>query len=196
VGALVEAIDKLYRLINRGEGGLEWKRAAENLGLVFLSDHFRANLLAAHEVLKVHCPNLRSAPLIHLMTHEDVWFAFATLVSYCIQNQDHSFPTRNYTTQAVDKLDRAAHSLISRFKRAGYGPDQELHFLAEWDPVDASLREIRQQRPRGGDTALLALQQPSSKRPRKPADTYETSVDRQMRARRRAMQALSGAPPS
>lgn len=194
----MEAIEKLTKMLTRGEGNLEWKRAAENLGMIFLSDHFRANLLRAYELLKVHCPRLRSAPLIDLIGGDDVWFAFAQLVAFCIQDQDHSFPTRNYTTQAVDKLDRAARSLIDRFKRAAYGRDEELHFLNEWDPREEALREARrlarEEGGGGGGGEKAPPRLTSLRRRPKPADEYETADDRRRRADRLARQHLSGLP--
>jgi hypothetical protein len=188
IGALLEAVDRLSRMLQRGEGGLDWRRAAENLGFVFLSDHFRANLLRAHAVLKVHCPLLKEVPVLDLMTHEDVWFEFAQFVSYCIRNQDHAFPTRAYTTQAVDSLDHEAKTLRIRFERVDYGPDGLLHFMP-WDEAGDQrmrLREAKTRRrlERGGGGSGGDEPRALSVRPRrvgKPQASYDTPLERRRR---------------
>jgi hypothetical protein len=89
----LEAYQDIVKMLNRGEGGLEWKNTPENSGTVFLSTTAKGAVMAAWSRIRDVCRK-QWVSYIDLMTHENVFVQFAELCGLIISKVQNKFPGR------------------------------------------------------------------------------------------------------
>ena len=115
--AYLRDLAKLYALLRRGEGDVDWVQAPQHTGYIFFNDNFGGAVMAALADVRIVCGK-QWATELSLMTHEDVRTWFARLVGYYL-----SLPrTRNLSryggTRTTMSVQNEEHGgLIRLFRR-------------------------------------------------------------------------------
>lgn len=122
---LAKEIDKMMR--GATENGVGWRKAPQNIGMLFVTAQFRAALNMAYERVRKVCRK-EWVPLVDLMTHDQTHTYFAKLVAYEIAEAGYTFPGRNMTVQMSKTMSENQQRLLAVFTKLERGPDGYLYF--------------------------------------------------------------------
>lgn len=130
---------EILRMFKANQASLQWRRAPENTGIVFLTPKFRAALEKSFADVK-NVATVQNVPMIDLMTHAEVRIYFAWLVAVNMATTKALFaPTRVMLAGQHVNIEEVRQGLMRIFQRLYYS-GRYLAFAGVTDPLQTSIR--------------------------------------------------------
>lgn len=145
--AFLEDVSKVQELLRRGEGGLEWAKAPENVGYVFMTPMLTAAMLKAERCIQQACGK-PWVYILDLMTHDEVRSDFSELVAhFVIASKISGFVGRTTSKDSVTSEQRRFARLKNKFTKelTRFGGSQ-LVFSRSFSASAVSQRQQAQRR--------------------------------------------------
>ena len=111
----LEAFHDISKLLSKGEGGLDWKNAPENSGMVFLTPTAKGAIMQAWAKIR-NMAGKQWVSYIDLMTHENVYCEFAELAALFVSKVQTKYPSRYVNSGASGEVTVEIAYALKQFK--------------------------------------------------------------------------------
>jgi len=137
----------VQKLLNSGQGGMDWTQAPQHTGVVFFTPAFGAAVASATQYVHGVCGKPWALE-IDMMTHQRVRDSFSWLVAHYLQEGMAFVSSRFASTQRSDSERRRKHARLGDlFRTLVMAPDKYLGFREQLDLTgDARRRTAKRER--------------------------------------------------